>query len=72
MEKSRKFDEEVRMMHKGRVCNGTTWAEDTWGVANNPATMVFLGRCIGTAAKFFDPWRTACFKERGFLIDGTN
>jgi long-chain fatty acid transport protein len=40
------------LKNKGRAGVGTAYAEDTFGGANNPATMVFVGNRIDFGADF--------------------
>jgi long-chain fatty acid transport protein len=59
---------------KGRAGVGTAYAEDAFGGANNPATMVFVGNRIDFGADLFSPRREASrFGSSPFLgpIDGS-
>ena len=59
---------------KGRAGVGTAYAEDTFGGANNPATMVFVGNRVDLGLDLFSPRREASrFGSSPFLgpIDGS-
>ena len=56
---------------KGRAGVATAFAEDAFGGANNPATMVFVGNRIDFGADLFSPRREASRFGSGVGIDGS-